>query len=73
MCNSAGAYDVDSGQVVYLRGGYANSPITVRECNFVLRATTGDNILSFEEPIINLECGVALDIVYGSYTVIFLY
>lgn len=68
MCNSAGAYDVDSGQVVYLRGGYANSPITVRECNFVLRATTGDNILSFEEPIINLECGVALDIVYGSYT-----
>ncbi|CAC5415872.1 unnamed protein product [Mytilus coruscus] len=67
MCNSAGSFDVDSDVVVYLRGGYSNSPITVRECNAVLRATTGDHILSFEEPTINLQCGNALDIIYGSY------
>ena len=69
MCNSAGVFDVATGIVVYLRGGYIPSPITVSTCSVTLRAKNGENILSFEEPIIGLKCGVTLDIIYGPYTV----
>ncbi|CAC5407184.1 unnamed protein product [Mytilus coruscus] len=64
MCNSAGSFDVDSDVVVYLRE-VTLTPYNCTKCNAVLRATTGDHILSFEEPTINLQCGNALDIIYG--------